>query len=139
MRDYAKRGLLSLLIPAFRGTTGVSTVGSLCIIQIYPAAYCPNWDLPRSFVDREKNCYSNTMSIRFTVLCGLYLNTFYFLSLSSTDVLRRNINESKSIGNVDVCKVEKTCSEFNWMQCALMHLSRRAQIDIKMQFNVKKP
>ena len=54
MRDYAKRGLLSLLIPAFRGTTGVSTVGSLCTIQIYPAEYCPNWDLPRSFVDWEK-------------------------------------------------------------------------------------
>jgi len=84
----------------------------------------------------KKNCYSNTMSIRFTMLCSLHLNTFYFLSLSSIDVLHRNVNESKT-GNVDVFKVQKTCSEFNWMQCALVHLSR-TQIDIKIQFNVKK-
>lgn len=47
MRDYAKRGLLSPLSPAFRGTTGVNGVGA---IYKSAAAYAQSvyWDLPRS-------------------------------------------------------------------------------------------
>lgn len=75
MRDYAKRGLLSPLSPAFRGTTSVSAVGAIYkSAPRMPRAY---WDPPRSH-GTGKNCDlreegGRVMSITRPRVCGSYL------------------------------------------------------------------
>lgn len=87
MRDYAKCGLLSLLIPVFRRTTGVSAIGSPYTIEICRCVLPDQWDLPPSYrMEKKLQFERGWCRLRCHVLCSSYLNTFYSLSLSNLGV-----------------------------------------------------
>lgn len=100
MRDYTQRGLLSLLILAFRGTTGVSAVGSLCTIQIYRCVLPERTGIYRVRTEREKIAIrTRPTSITLSRVMRLVSKHVLF-PVPFTAYWRRDVNESEA-GNVN--------------------------------------